>query len=319
MVEADPGVQGSTTYPDRNHQEAPAMAGSMTEIPVNGDAVPAYISLPPSGRGPGVVVIQERWGLVPHIRNVADRLAAQGFVAVAPDLYRGKETSEPDEAGKLVMEMQLDQAAKDMAAAVDALLAMPETTGEGAGVVGFCVGGGLALFLASRKPEVTAVVCYYGFPRDGMRWDLSAVKAAVLGHAAEDDDFAPPEVTERIERELRDAGVDVTFHHYPGTTHAFFNDDRPEVHDAEAADLSWRGRSSSSGSISARRLERAMGGYAERRRGVVQRGGRPAEHAVRTVGASARPVPHPPRGRTRPSSRQAFPRGPDRAGGSVGS
>jgi len=136
--------------------------------------------------------------------------------------------------------MRLEQAAKDMAAAVDALLAMPETTGEGVGVVGFCVGGGLALFLASRKPEVTAVVCYYGFPRQGMNWDLSAVKAAVLGHAAEQDDFAPPEVTERIERELRDAGVDVTFHHYPGTTHAFFNDDRPEVHDAEAADLSWR-------------------------------------------------------------------------------
>ena len=130
------------------------MAGSMTEIPVNGDAVPAYISLPPSGQGPGVVVIQEWWGLVPHIRDVADRLAAQGFVALAPDLYRGKETTEPDEAGKLVMEMQLEQAAKDMAAAVDALLAMPETTGQGVGVIGFCVGGGLALFLASRKPEV---------------------------------------------------------------------------------------------------------------------------------------------------------------------
>ena len=92
----------------RNDQEAPAMAGSMTEIPVNGDAVPAYISLPPSGSGPAVVVIQEWWGLVPHIRNVADRLAAQGFVAVAPDLYRGKETTEPDEAGKLVMELQLE-------------------------------------------------------------------------------------------------------------------------------------------------------------------------------------------------------------------
>src|SRR4029453_17196289 len=163
----------------------------------------------------------------------------QGFVAVAPDLYRGKETTEPDEAGKLLMELQLEQAAKDMAATVDALLAMPETTGEGVGVVGFCVGGGLALFLASRKPEVTAVVCYYGFPRDGMRWDLSAVKAGAVA-AAEDDDFAPPEVTERIERELRDAGVDVTFHHYPGTTHAFFNDDRPAVHAAEAAPPPWR-------------------------------------------------------------------------------
>jgi carboxymethylenebutenolidase len=216
------------------------MAGSMTEIPVNGDAVPAYISLPPAGTGPGVVVIQEWWGLVPHIRNVTDRLAAQGFVAVAPDLYRGKQTGEPDEAGKLIMEMQLEQAAKDMAAAVDVLLAMPETTGDGVGVVGFCVGGGLALYLGSLKPEVAAVVCYYGFPREGLEWDLSAVKGAVLGHFASDDDFAPAELVERIERELRDAGVDVTFHHYPGTTHAFFNDDRPEVYHAEAADRSWQ-------------------------------------------------------------------------------
>jgi carboxymethylenebutenolidase len=216
------------------------MAGSMTEIPVNGDAVPAYVSLPPSGSGPGVVVIQEWWGLVPHIRNVADRLAAQGFVAVAPDLYRGKETTEPDEAGKLIMEMQLPQAAKDMAAAVDALLAMPETTGDGVGVIGFCVGGGLALYLATIKPEVSAVVCYYGFPREGLDWDLSSVKGAVLGHFAEDDDWAPSDLVERMERELRDAGVDVTFHRYPGTTHAFFNDDRPEVHDPEAAATSWQ-------------------------------------------------------------------------------
>jgi carboxymethylenebutenolidase len=216
------------------------MAGSMSEIPVNGGAVPAYVSLPPAGNGPGVVVIQEWWGLVPHIRNVADRLAAQGFVAVAPDLYRGKQTSEPDEAGKLIMEMQLQQAAKDMAAAVDALLAMPETTGDGVGVIGFCVGGGLALYLASLKPEVAAVVCYYGFPREGLDWDLSAVKGSVLGHFAADDDFAPSELVDSMERELADAGVEVTFHHYPGTTHAFFNDDRPEVYDADAAERSWQ-------------------------------------------------------------------------------
>jgi carboxymethylenebutenolidase len=84
------------------------------------------------------------------------------------------------------------------------------------------------------------VVCYYGFPREGMSWDLSAVKGAVLGHFAEDDDFSPPELVDQMERQLRDAGVDVTFHRYPGTTLAFFNDDRPEVHDAEAAELSWQ-------------------------------------------------------------------------------
>ena len=216
------------------------MAGSMTEIPVDGGSVPAYLSLPPSGSGPGVVVIQEWWGLVPHIRNVADRLAAQGFVAVAPDLYHGKETSEPDEAGKLAMQLRLDEAAREMGACVDALLAMPETTGDGVGVVGFCVGGGLALYLATLKPEVAAAVSFYGFPREGLEWDLSAVKGAVLGHFAEHDDWANRELAGGMERELRDAGVDVTFHHYPGTQHAFFNDDRPEVHHPEAADLAWQ-------------------------------------------------------------------------------
>jgi carboxymethylenebutenolidase len=224
------------------HRGDRAMAGSMTEIPVDGGSVPAYVSLPPSGSGPGVVVIQEWWGLAPHVRDVADRFAAQGFVALAPDLYRGKEAglSEPDEAGKLLMEMRLDQAAKDLAACVDALLAMPETTGEGVGVVGFCMGGGLALYLATLRPEVAAVVSYYGFPRQGLEWDLSAVKAPVLYHAAEHDDFAPRELVDQIGAELRAAGVDVTVHHYPGTTHAFFNDDRSEVHHAAAAQESWQ-------------------------------------------------------------------------------
>jgi carboxymethylenebutenolidase len=161
-------------------------------------------------------------------------------VTLAPDLYHGETTTEPDEAGRLLMEMRIDQAAKDMAGAVDALLAMPETTGNGVGVVGFCAGGGLALYLAMRKPEVAAAVSYYGFPPQGAEWDLSAVKGAVLGHYAEQDDFANRELADQIERELRDAGVRVTFHHYPGTTHAFFNDSRPEVHDRDAAELSWR-------------------------------------------------------------------------------
>jgi carboxymethylenebutenolidase len=216
------------------------MAGSMREISANGGTVPAYVSVPPQGSGPGVVVIQEWWGLVPHIRNVADRLAAEGFVAIAPDLYRGAKTTEPDEAGKLLMQMRLDQAARDMGGAVDALLAMPETTGDAVGVVGFCVGGGLALYLATLKPEVAAAVSYYGFPRQGLDWDLSAVKGAVLGHYAEVDDFAPRELADQIEGELRDAGVRVTFYHYPGTQHAFFNDTRPEVHDPEASEQSWR-------------------------------------------------------------------------------
>jgi carboxymethylenebutenolidase len=189
-----------------------------------------------------VVVIQEWWGLVDHIKDVADRFAAEGFVALAPDLYHGESASntEPDEAARLLMALRIDQAARDMAGAVDALLAMPETTGDGVGVVGFCAGGGLALYLATVKPEVAAVVSYYGFPPHDAEWDLSAVKGAVLGHYAEHDDFANRELADRIEGELRDAGVNVTFHHHPGTSHAFFNDSRPQVHDRDAAELSWR-------------------------------------------------------------------------------
>jgi carboxymethylenebutenolidase len=216
------------------------MAGSMIEVPSNGGTLPAYVSLPPSGSGPGVVVIQEWWGLVPHVRNVADRFATQGFVALAPDLYHGEETTEPDEAQKLLMNLRLDQAAKDMSGAVHALLDMPETTGRQVGAVGFCAGGGLALSLASIRPEVTATVCYYGFPLPGAPWDLTAVRGAVLGHFAEHDDFANRELVDKMEQELRSAGVEVTFYHYPGAGHAFFNDDRPEAYNQEAAELSWQ-------------------------------------------------------------------------------
>jgi carboxymethylenebutenolidase len=217
------------------------MAGSMIEIDSAGGRLPAYLSLPPERSGPGVIVIQEWWGLVPHIRNVADRLATHGFVAVAPDLYHGAETTEPDEAARLVMELRLDQTAQELTATVDALLARPETTGGRVGVMGFCMGGGLALKLATLTPEVAAVVSYYGFPRQGLEWDLSQIKGAVLYHQAEhDDDFAPDGLVSRMRAELDRAGVPATFHRYPGTTHAFFNDDRPSTYDAEAAALSWQ-------------------------------------------------------------------------------
>jgi carboxymethylenebutenolidase len=215
------------------------MAGSMIEVSGNGEALPAYLALPPSGNGPGVIVIQEWWGLVPHIKSVVDRFAAEGFVALAPDLYHGKASAEPDEAAKLLMEMRIDQAAKDLSGAVDRLLSMPETTGTRVGVVGFCMGGGLAIKLATTRPEIGAAVSYYGFPRQDMSWDLGSIRGAVLGHYAEHDDWANPELAQAIERELLDAGVQATFYTYPGTTHAFFNDDRPQVYDEDAAGLSW--------------------------------------------------------------------------------
>lgn len=214
--------------------------GEMIEFPSNGSAGEGYLAVPDSGTGPGVVVIQEWWGLVDHIKDVCDRFAEAGFVALAPDLYHGEKATEPDAAGKAMMALKLDQAAKDLSGAVDAVAR--RSSGNGVGVVGFCMGGGLALVLAGqRKDAVRAVVPFYGaLAWEGVRPDYGSISCAVLGHYAENDDWASPEVARSLERELRGSGnSDVTIHIYPGTDHAFFNDTRPEVFEAAAATTAW--------------------------------------------------------------------------------
>jgi len=216
--------------------------GEHIEFPSNGTTGGGYLATPASGSGPGVVVIQEWWGLVPHIEDVCDRFAAEGFVALAPDLYHGTTVpvTEPDEAGKQMMAMKLDQAGRDLSGAVDELLR--RTARSEVGVVGFCMGGGLALVLACQRPDaVAACVPFYGvIPWPGVAPDYSAMRARVLGHFAERDGFFGPEAARQLERTLRDLGKDVAFHIYPGADHAFFNDTRPEVYDASAAALAWQ-------------------------------------------------------------------------------
>jgi carboxymethylenebutenolidase len=214
--------------------------GEMIEFPSNGSTDQGYLAVPPSGSGPGVVVIQEWWGLVPHIKDVCDRFAAEGFVALAPDLYRGKQVSEPDEAGKEMMAMQLDRAGKDMSGAVDEL--RRRSGRDTVGVVGFCMGGGLALVLATQRPDaVSACVAFYGvIPWPEAQPDFSKMSGAVLAHIAELDGFFGPEAANALEAQLKALGVDATFHHYAGADHAFFNDTRPEVYDAAASALAWQ-------------------------------------------------------------------------------
>ena len=118
-------------------------------FPSNGTEGQGYLALPSSGSGPGVVVLQEWWGLNDQIQEVCDRFASEGFVALAPDIYRGESTAEPDEAAKMMMALNIEQAAKDMAGAIDFLRAHPAVTSNGLGVVGYCMGGGLALWLAT--------------------------------------------------------------------------------------------------------------------------------------------------------------------------
>jgi carboxymethylenebutenolidase len=213
------------------------MAGEMVEFPSNGRQTPGYLAVPPSGRGPGVVVIQEWWGLVGHIKDVADRFANEGFVALAPDLFHGKTASEPDEAGKLMMSMEMDKAAKDLSGAVDYLRGHDAVEPKKVGSVGFCLGGGLSLFLATIKP-IDACVIYYGV-LPGAQPDLSKLRGPVLGHYAEQDDFAPPDKARELEAQIRATGQPVEFHIYEGTTHAFFNDDRPDVYAEAHAKRSW--------------------------------------------------------------------------------
>ena len=216
-----------------------APMGEMIEFQSNGGTCPGYLATPASGSGPGVVIIQEWWGLVPHIKDVADRFAKEGFVALAPDLYRGTAASEPDEAGKYMMALNMAQAAKDMGGAVDEVANRGSTAGVG--VVGFCMGGGLTLVLACQRPDKVKVACpFYGvIPWAEAQPDWSKLDAAVEGHYAQNDEFASPEAVAELESKLKNLGKDVVMYVYPDTDHAFFNDTRPEVYNAAASHLAF--------------------------------------------------------------------------------
>lgn len=207
----------------------------------NGDTADGYLAVPESGSGPGVIVIQEWWGLVPHVKDVADRFAAEGFVALAPDLYHGITTTEPDEAGKLLMGLAIDRAAKDIAGAARYLVQRDETTGDRIGAVGFCMGGSLALWSATLAPEIVAAVGFYpAIPWEKMspEWPSYGGKAAQI-HAAEGDGGPEADGIQQARSAIEAAGGTVEVHGYPGTQHAFFNDTRPEVYDAGAAETAW--------------------------------------------------------------------------------
>ena len=213
--------------------------GEMVEFASNGGKASGYLATPANGQGPGILVIQEYWGLVDHIKDVADRFAAEGFVALAPDMYHGATATEPDEAGKLMMSMNLEQAAKDLSGAVTLL---QERSGQKEiGVVGFCMGGGLALVAGTLRPDaIKAVVPFYGLvPWPSAQPDWSKLDAAVLGHYAADDAYFSPAKAQELENTLKAAGKDVEIIVYPDVDHAFFNDTRPEVHDADTSQVAW--------------------------------------------------------------------------------
>jgi carboxymethylenebutenolidase len=213
--------------------------GERIQFASNGGTCDGYLAVPDGGTGIPLVVIQEWWGLVPHITDVCDRFAAEGFVALAPDLYRGVTTTEPDEAGKLLMALNLQQAAKDMSGAVDEVARRAGS--DRVGVTGFCMGGGLALVLATQRPDkVKACVPWYGIiPWPTAQPDWSALEAKVLGHFAENDSFFNPAGVAELQATLDGLGKEAELIVHPGVEHAFFNDTRPEVYDATTASAAW--------------------------------------------------------------------------------
>ena len=217
--------------------------GETVEFKSNGDTASGYLALPSETPAPGVIVLQEWWGLVPQIKRTCDRLAGEGFAALAPDLYRGEIAThtEMDKAGELMNSLPPDRAARDMGGAIDFLLGRSEVRGAGVGVTGFCMGGMLTLLItALQGDKVKASVPFYGAPLGEMAPDWSGLTAPVLGHFAEQDDFFPPDAVRQLETQLKDMGKDVTFHFYEGCGHAFANEEDPlGTHDPDAAQQSW--------------------------------------------------------------------------------
>ena len=213
------------------------MAGKMVEFPTNGHTTQGYLATPAAGKGPGILVIQEWWGLVPHIKSVCDRFAAEGFSALAPDMYHGKTASEPDEAGKLFMALNIAQAEKDLAGAAKYLASHSSTSKLGA--VGFCMGGQLALFAGCTQPSIGAVVDFYGV-HPNVTPDYTRLSGPVLGLFAEKDAFVTPDTARGVEAAIKKAGKSVEIHIYPGVDHAFFNDENPGAYNKAAAEDAWR-------------------------------------------------------------------------------
>ncbi len=213
--------------------------GEMVSFPSNGTQGEGYLAVPESGAGTGVLVIQAWWGLNDQIKSVVERLAGEGFVALAPDLYHGQSSTESDGAGKLMMALNLAQAGKDLSGAIDLL--QERSGSKKVGVVGYCMGGALALVAAAQRPDaVAACAPYYGvISWEAAQPDWSKIEATIVGEYAEIDGSAGPEAVRALETKLRDLGKDATMHIHAGAKHAFFNDTRAEVYSAADATEAW--------------------------------------------------------------------------------
>ncbi len=197
-----------------------------------------FLAVPPTGKGPGVLVLHAWWGLNDTMKALCTRLAESGFVAFAPDLYHGKVADNIADAETLgkALDTNYLQAKADIA---DATMFLNERVGQadrGLAVIGFSLGAYYALDLAAADPEhIRSVVIFYG-TRAG---DYSSSRAAYLGHFAETDEFEPQSDVDKLEAALRRAGRPVSFYRYIGTGHWFFEPDRSQAYNQAAASLAW--------------------------------------------------------------------------------
>lgn len=211
--------------------------GHMVEFKANGRNGTGHLATPPGGKGKGLIVVQEYWGLVDHIKDLAERFAKAGYVALSPDLYHGKTTKSPDEAGKMLMALNIAEAGKDMKGSAEFLLASGAVTSKRVGIVGFCMGGQLAMYAGMEYPElIAAVVDFYGI-HPAVKIDAKRFRIPALGHFGKQDKSVSEESVQTLATAIGETGGSFEYHYYDAG-HAFFNDTRP-VYSERDAKTSW--------------------------------------------------------------------------------
>ncbi|MEZ4868539.1 MAG: dienelactone hydrolase family protein [Caldilineaceae bacterium] len=237
---ARPVVDATATNTPPEEENYTGLTTGPVEYPAqDGSNLSGYLARPEGdGAHPAVVVIQEWWGLNDHIKDVARRFAEQGYAALAPDLYHGVVATEPDEARKLVMALDMPNAVQEIQQAISYLLDQDFVSGDKVGIVGFCMGGGLVLQTALASDNLAAAVAFYGSPLSPEQ--AAQVKAPVLGLYGGADQGIPADAVNAMAQAMQDAGIESDFHIYDGAQHAFFNDTRESSYDPTAAADAWQ-------------------------------------------------------------------------------
>ncbi len=215
-----------------------ANEGRMVEFGMDGQEARGYMITPAQGeKHPALIVIQEWWGLNDHIKDIADRFADEGYVVLAPDLYDGKVTKDPEQAGQYMQNLDQSRALQILNASVEFLKEQQNVKADSIGVTGFCMGGTFALLLASHNESVKASAPFYGdVPPDDV---LKKLSAPVLFIGAENDPWITQEKMKRLEEAINKYGKEGEVKVYSGVGHAFFNDTRPDAYNKETAEDAW--------------------------------------------------------------------------------